>query len=752
MITFSIRHSVTAHFCAILLAFGLILVGCTPVPIEQSSELPPTDEIETPQTTEEPLQEAIPIETPEIILPEPELEPIPPELEERPVTTFGLQNEEQVISLDDPWKLVEQANSLPAERALGLQIRAIEEFLNLNQVEFAITTLRSLAMYPETIDDRFHVEILRGRILLAQGNTKSALAKLTQINLEPISNQSLRIRYFETLANAYAADGKNLDEIAIIIEIHDLSDDEARIDWQKQIIEKILNLNPLDRSLLAHQSMHANTSGWISLAETLDYDRPEFLSTDFLDWRKFYPDHPANLDSLTLSQEPYELTKYQRIALLLPLTSDVGSAAQAFYDGFMDAASRYQSNSQADIVLYDIGNSTGLSRIYYRAAIDDGANLIVGPLGSEAANSLLEGFTGEIDTLMVTDISDQTNLPRLFAFSLSPEEEAKLVAKKAWNDGHRQVTVFRSANSWGNRVASAFVEYWESIGGVVVKNEFFQTDQVDYSTTIQNFLGIDTSIQRRKSLEKILDQRLKFAPRRNEDMDFIFLAANSTLARIVVPQLRFFQAHNLPVYATSYVYSGTPNPELDADLNGVIFPDMHWMLQGVETYRRSRTEQDLAEISVEKEVSEEEFIADLSEGESDQSELDQQPKIGQEENPEQDTQPLLEDLANSDTPDPSPDLVGTQSVETEEENTDQVNTLANNLAPYRNTGLDRIYALGLQSFLLAPRLNALRNDPTLQFSGPAMTVSLAENGEVLRQPLWLVFREGLPDRIHKLTK
>ncbi len=745
--TFSIWPRVNAYTRAPQLAFILLLAGCAPAPIEQTTELPPPAEIEVSEATGQLLEETIPVETLVNELPEVELEPLVPESEERPVTTFGLQNEEQVISLDDPWKLVEQANSLPAARALGLQIRAVEEFLNLNQVEFAITTLRSLAMYPESINDQVHVDILHGRILLAQGDPASALARLLQIDPEPVTNQSLKQRYLETLSNAYAANGQNLDEIAIIIELHGLSDEETRTTWQQQIIEKIRNLNPLDRSLLAHQSIHVNTPGWISLAETLDFDSPEFLSSDFLDWREFYPDHPANLDSLTLSQEPYQMTNYQRIALLLPLTSDVGSAAQAFYDGFMDAASRYRSSSQPDIVLYDIGNSTALSRVYYQAAIDDGANLIVGPLGREAANSLLDGFTGEIDTLMVTDISDQTNLPRLFAFSLSPEEEAKLVANKAWSNGHRQVTVFRSANAWGDRVASTFTEHWKSIGGVVVKNTSFETNQVDYSTTIQNFLGIDTSIQRRKALEAMLDHRLKFAPRRNEDMDFIFLAANSTLARIVVPQLRYFQAHNLPIYATSYVYSGTPNPELDADLNGVIFPDMHWMLQGVEAYRRMKARQELAESSADEESS-----TDQPNGESEQSEPDQQPEILQEERPDQEIEPPSEDLADPEIPDTSADPVDTESIETEEENTDQIDTLAKNLAPYRNTGLDRIYALGLQSYLLAPRLNALRNDPTIQFSGPAMTVSIAGNGEVLRQPLWLVFREGLPELNQKLTE
>ncbi len=720
------KASASSRTTLLALALGLVVTGCAPTPVEQEPKLPPPPEVQLSETPEQPIQEDVQAEEPVATIPE-------PEPEERQITTFGLQNEEQVISLDDPWKLVEQANSLPAERALGLQIRAIEEFLNQNRIEAAAATLEALSMSPVSPDDQAQVEILRGRILLAQGDAESALKQLKQIYPGLVLSQSIRPGYLETLAKAYEANGQSIDATAVIIELHDLSEGEARPIWQKQVIKKIRTLNPLDRSFLAEQSTHANTRGWISLAETLDFGKPEFLYTDFMDWRKFYPDHPASLDVLTLVQEPYDQTEYEQIALLLPLTSDVGSAAQAFYDGFMDAATRYQSNSQPDIVLYDIGNSTSLSRIYYRAAIDDGANLIIGPLGREAANTLLNGFTGEIDTLMITDIPDETGLPRLFAFSLSPEEEAKLVAEKAWDDGHRQATVFKAASQWGNRVASAFIKHWESIGGVAVRNEPFQTGQVDYSTTIQNFLGIDKSIQRRKNLEAYLDHRLKFTPRRNEDMDFIFLAANSAQARIVVPQLRFFQAHNLPVYATSYVYSGIPSPELDGDLNEVIFPDMRWMLQGVEVYRRMKSDRELAERS-----SNEEFSTDPSNGESGQPELSQQPE----------TEPVDQEVVDTETdtsdqpsdPDDIEEVVVADNADIEHSG-----PLTENLAPYRNTGLDRIYALGLQSYLLAPRLNALRNDPTIEYSGPAMTVRLSKNGEVVRQPVWLVFREGLPE-------
>lgn len=69
-------------------------------------------------------------------------------------------------------------------------------------------------------------------------------------------------------------------------------------------------------------------------------------------------------------------------------------------------------------------------------------------------------------------------------------------------------------------------------------------------------------------------------PRKREDVDAIFLSANSADARQINPQLRYFQASNSPVYATPAVYSGQINTSLDFDLNDITFCDIPWLLTG----------------------------------------------------------------------------------------------------------------------------------------------------------------------------
>ena len=72
---------------------------------------------------------------------------------------------------------------------------------------------------------------------------------------------------------------------------------------------------------------------------------------------------------------------------------------------------------------------------------------------------------------------------------------------------------------------------------------------------------------------------MNFEPRRRQDVDFVFLAASPRQARLIRPQLDFYRASDLPVYATARVFSGRPDSNKDADMNGIVFCDTPWTLE-----------------------------------------------------------------------------------------------------------------------------------------------------------------------------
>lgn len=72
----------------------------------------------------------------------------------------------------------------------------------------------------------------------------------------------------------------------------------------------------------------------------------------------------------------------------------------------------------------------------------------------------------------------------------------------------------------------------------------------------------------------------------SQDIDFVFLAATPQQARQIKPTLAFQYAGDLPVYATSHLYTGTNNPTQDQDLNGIRFCETPWLLNPSDPTRQ----------------------------------------------------------------------------------------------------------------------------------------------------------------------
>ena len=66
---------------------------------------------------------------------------------------------------------------------------------------------------------------------------------------------------------------------------------------------------------------------------------------------------------------------------------------------------------------------------------------------------------------------------------------------------------------------------------------------------------------------------------------------------------------------------------------------------------------------------------------------------------------------------------------------------------YRNDPLDRLFALGIDTYQLLFRLEAMKANPQLEFRGTTGQLSLAPDGTVNRRLEWARFEEGEPETI-----
>ena len=108
------------------------------------------------------------------------------------------------------------------------------------------------------------------------------------------------------------------------------------------------------------------------------------------------------------------------------------------------------------------------------------------------------------------------------------------------------------------------------------RRSYEQFSARDYSGPITELLLINESRARANSLFAALGTRMEFEPRRRGDAQFVFVGAQPVQGRSLRPGLKFHLSEDLPIYATSDIFE--PDTQANNDLEGVIFPDMPWVI------------------------------------------------------------------------------------------------------------------------------------------------------------------------------
>jgi len=250
-------------------------------------------------------------------------------------------------------------------------------------------------------------------------------------------------------------------------------------------------------------------------------------------------------------------TSVNRVAVLLPQSGALGGVSQDIIQGIQSARSGIGGDTT--VQLYDV--STGGTVAQYQKAVAEGADIIIGPLDKGSLSQLLaQPQMLSRPILSLNYLTSTRNIPgALYQFGLLPEDEARQVAEFTAARGQRSAIILAPASSWGERIAGAFRAAYQSKGGqIVATQQYADTPSGSYVQDVQNAVN---AAQGRASM--------------------VFLAAAPSQARLLRPLLNA-QAASLPVYATSHVFSGRTDPGKDADLDGIIYTEIPWVIESMQ--------------------------------------------------------------------------------------------------------------------------------------------------------------------------
>ena len=540
-----------------------------------------------------------------IVIPPVESEPTVAEVEERPPTpqveTYPAGNEslpaivaqpELVVS---PWEYLARAESAVSPQRERDLLQAAAGLVASGDFMLARRIVDRLESRPLPSDLITQRNLVIAQLAQRGGNHQQALRILAPAGTVGQLDPDTAAEIYRVRADSFLTLNRNAEAIVSLAERGAyLVTDRSRRDNQQRLWFTLQRIDADELRTLRATTNDSNLSGWLDLA-LLHRETPELadLSGRINNWQRVYPGHPATplIASIMGDSMGTQGQRPRQIALLLPLASTYGKAAQAVYEGFTAMHEADLTASQSNIVLYDTGAEEELAAVYYQLAIDEGAEFVVGPLGKKSVDALVVGSPLGTPTLLLgnTDQPIDPNQP-VFQMGLPPEEEAEQVARRAYADGHRFAAVLYPNTPRGQRMDAHFRSAWQALGGISTVSQQYVDTEIDHSQRIKQLLNIDESELRQRRLATLLRANLEFKPRRRRDIDFIFMVANYKQGRLLKPQINFFHGHDVPVYSTSDIYAGRPNPILDADLNGIVFGGMPWMLAPHDaTVQRYRT-------------------------------------------------------------------------------------------------------------------------------------------------------------------
>ncbi|OED40133.1 hypothetical protein ACH42_17470 [Endozoicomonas sp. (ex Bugula neritina AB1)] len=345
---------------------------------------------------------------------------------------------------------------------------------------------------------------------------------------------------------------------------------------------------------LYSQPLSKDMRGWIALAQIYQPGKTlERQLSSLQTWQQEWPSHPAssylpkNFENLRNSA----MQRPKKVAVLLPLTGGLSKAGRSVRDGIIAANYESPNHSETDqssteqpeLAFYDTDNREINELV--SEAIDNGAQLIIGPLSRTNVAKLNSDATRQVPILALNYLDDETSAPspgNLYQFGLSAEDEAHMAAQRAYLDGHQRALVLTPNTDWGKKINDTFIETWRNLGGELAGSAQFQP-KTEFSQFTGRILHTDQSQNRAKQLNRQLGETLGFRPRRRQDVDMIFIGANPSEARQLKPALAYQFAATIPVYSTSNAFSGTTNPNQDQDMDGIRIPIMPWLIPGTET-------------------------------------------------------------------------------------------------------------------------------------------------------------------------
>jgi hypothetical protein len=303
--------------------------------------------------------------------------------------------------------------------------------------------------------------LLDVEVTLARGQGVQAWQKVSAMTLPATVSDA--VEYLKTRQEAAFAAGRPADAVAAEISLEPwLANAQELRQSRLNLLNQLRDASDHGLNIDPRSTNDPVVRGWLELAPLAASasHNPNAAIPQIEAWRTRNPNHPASeivRTQLLGSQQVQPLEAAEaHIALLLPITGRAGAAATQVRDGFMTAYYQSAPAARPRVRVYDTGEGGGIADAVNRAG-QEGAEFIVGPLTREEVAAAADLAVPHAPVLALNFLPNERPAPtNFFQYALSPEDEARLAARRILEDGHRHGVAMVPSGDWGTRVLTAF--------------------------------------------------------------------------------------------------------------------------------------------------------------------------------------------------------------------------------------------------------------------------------------------------------
>lgn len=243
---------------------------------------------------------------------------------------------------------------------------------------------------------------------------------------------------------------------------------------------------------------------------------------------------------------------YEKIGILTHQSGPFAAASAAMIDGFFYAFYANEQNKPT-VLVANAGNSPAQASQAYQSLLNQGAQVVVGPLDPRSVDALFNQSASSTPIIALNQPSTNVPIPAgSISFALKPESDGTALGNLITQHGFSRILIINQGDGATQRIVNQLTTTLQDQGGTVVKN-----------------------ITIRKGSEGSAYQAVTQAIS-EQSVDALLLATNRDVARSFLTLWQENLQPSLPMFATPSITHGRADVILDEPLNGVIFPSLRW--------------------------------------------------------------------------------------------------------------------------------------------------------------------------------